>query len=698
MRYYYLTASIITLIVLSACAEGPGNEVEAVSTPELSTSQSSQSEPLQQDRAAMQKRPLTKITNISDSGFAALSKRYEGLDPRDISQAEIDEMISLQKEQSQFSQAYQEQLKVWYNQDPAIRGQQPKMVQSPRALEINERMQVLNGKFYIASSRKRYKELDPKDISEAEIDELVTLQQEQYLIGQEFQKEIMAWHAQDPSIRGTQPQMPSSPRSEEINERLQELNSRVQIATLRKQYENLDPQVISKDEVEELIALQQEQMKVGSERQKTMQAWYKQDPATRGAQPEITMPPVNPRLQELQSKIRSANQIKAIKERTQKLSATHNVSLSDSEINQLTELEIEKQKLQNDISKVFMEAQKKGQPISAENYQASIMNAVPKHVIQRMFEVDQQIKAIKAPLESVEKADRIRKNLTQLSEQSGLPILSNEIEEAIALNAEKDRIQNKAQTDAYNKWVTEGTPLSNVRPLPNDADYARLKEIDARLKEIRAPLNEAKNAALEANNPALRQRRLEQEKRQKWTEDWQDKKQSGEIPWDAPMHSPTYAEVQDQVKDYRTKLKARADKAGYTVSEANLDRLDALNEEMVDIRKKVYDTEVDGTAMVTQGYGKSPSFALTSDMYKVRLIETKRREILTDLSKAEASQFSSAQNRESQIGTQPYAYGLAHTAGGSAEMLIESFRKRDIEVSQSEADDLLAFERAMQDK
>ena len=107
------------------------------------------------------------------------------------------------------------------------------------------------------------------------------------------------------------------------------------------------------------------------------------------------------------------------------------------------------------------------------------------------------------------------------------------------------------------------------------------------------------------------------------------------------MHSPTYAEVQDQVKDYRAKLKARADKAGYTVSEANLDRLDALNEEMVDIRKKVYDTEVDGTAMVTQGYGKSPSFALTSDMYKVRLIETKRREILADLSKAEGSQFSS---------------------------------------------------------
>ena len=180
MRYYYLTASIITLMVLSACAEGPGNEVEAVSTPELSTSESSQSEPRQQDSAAMQKRPLTKITNIGDSGFAAFSKRYEGLDPRDISQAEIDEMISLQKEQSQFSQAYQEQLSAWYNQDPAIMGQQPRMVQSQRALEINERMQVLNGKFYIASSRKRYKELDPKDISEAEIDELVTLQPVSY--------------------------------------------------------------------------------------------------------------------------------------------------------------------------------------------------------------------------------------------------------------------------------------------------------------------------------------------------------------------------------------------------------------------------------------------------------------------------------------------------------------------------------------
>jgi len=720
MRSYYLTTLFFTAIMLSACGEGPQNDAGTVSTPERSstkssTSQTSKSEtfntvspkPLSehQDSARIQKRSLSGITTIDDSRF---NERFKGLDSRDITQAEIDELIELQEEQSKISQEFQKEMSAWFAQDPVIRGEQPQMIQSPRTQELNARLQDLNIKAHIANQRKRYKNLDPKYISEAEIEEMLALQKEQSKISQAYQKQMRAWYSQDANIRGAQPQMIQSPRAQEMGERLQELNTKIQLANIRKQYENLDPKTISKEEIEELITLQQAQMKSNLEGQKKYTAWNTQDPATRGAPPEINrshMLEVNSRLQELQMKVRSANQVKYLKERMKKLSATHNVSLSDSEIEQLTQLEIEKQKFQNDMVKVFMGAQNAGQPISAESSQTSIMNAIPKHVIQRMFQVDQQIKAIKAPLESLEKADRIRKSMIQLSKQSGVAILSNEIEEAIALNAEKDRIQNRTQTEAYNTWLTQGGPLNTQQPLPNDADYARLKEIDARIKAISAPMNDAKNAALEAKNPALRQHRLEQEKQRKWTQDWQDKKQSGVIPRDAIMQSPTYAQVQDQVKDYAAKLKTRADKVGYNVSAFDVERLEALNEEMVDIRKKVYDTEVDGTSMIKLENGrKALSFALTADMYKVRLIAQKQQEILADLSKAEASQFPARQNIGRQIGTQPYPYygyeaiRRADGKGASAESFIESFRMRGIDVSQSEADELIAFERALEGK
>jgi len=703
MRYYYLTASIMTAILLSACAEGPQNEVGTISTPELSTSET---EP-QKNTVVQTRSATTGITNIDGRQPAGLSKRFEGLDPKDISRAEIDELIELQEEQKQISQAFKKDLQTWYQQDPALRGQQPQMVSSPRLEEVNERLQDLNTKVHIANQRKRYKDLDPKYVSEAEIEELIALQKEQYQINLEYQKEMKAGHQQGTAFRGAQSYINQSPRAMEINERLQELTNKVHIANLRKRYEKLDSNVISKEEVEELIALQQEQMKFYADNQKEMQAWSIQNPNTKGAQPGINHPrmlEVNIRMQELQGKIRSANQIKSLRERMQKLSITHNVALSDSEIEQLTQLETEKQKTQNKLSMAFMEAQKNGQPFN----QASIINAVPKHVLQSMYEVDQRIKAIRAPLDMAEKAERIRKNMTQLSEQSGVPVLSNEIEEAIALNAEKDRIQTRAQTEAYNKWMSEGGSITNAQyPLPNDADYARLKEIEARIKAISAPMNEAKNAALEANNPALRQHRLEREKRQKWTEDWQDRKQAGEIPPNAQMNSPSYAELQDRVKNYRSKLKTRADQAGYSVSEADVTRLEALNEEMVAIRKKVYNMEIDGTSMALHENGSmTPSFALTSGMRKIQMITQKQQEILADLSKAEASQFSAGQYGGGQIGTQRYDHGIevmrARTGsfgqGVGAEFFIESFRKRGVEISPSEADELLAFERALKDK
>ena len=163
------------------------------------------------------------------------------------------------------------------------------------------------------------------------------------------------------------------------------------------------------------------------------------------------------------------------------------------------------------------------------------------------------------------------------------------------------------------------------------------------------------------------------------------------------------------MKDYGTKLKTRADKVGYNVLDADLKRLESLNEDMLAIRKKLYDMEADGSAMVASGRGgKSPTFALTSGLNKIRMIEQKQREILAGLWEAETSALvTSNQNSASEIGTQqfnhrdfPQSYGhearrLAEQRSG-AEALIESFRGRGIEVSQQEADELLAFELAIE--
>ena len=102
---------------------------------------------------------------------------------------------------------------------------------------------------------------------------------------------------------------------------------------------------------------------------------------------------------------------------------------------------------------------------------------------------NQRIEAIEAPFEAAEKADKIREEMAKLSETSGVPISIGEIEETIALNAEKDKIQKRNRLEAERKWRLEGGPLSAVqKPLLNAEDDVHLKEIEARLKAIYPPL------------------------------------------------------------------------------------------------------------------------------------------------------------------------------------------------------------------
>lgn len=212
---------------------------------------------------------------------------------------------------------------------------------------------------------------------------------------------------------------------------------------------------------------------------------------------------------ELQNKVRTANERRATNgvqretDRIKQLSQTHNIPILDNEVSELIELHEEKKKLQGDMQQALMKALisadgqvdkemltglTRGGQISGE-----VIDKFPKDILLRMSEISERVEAIEAPFQAAEKADNIRKQMAELSETSGVPILSSEIEETIALNAEKDRILKRTQMEAKRTWQAEGGPLSTARsPVPNAEDAARLKLIDVRLEEIYAPLNGTK--------------------------------------------------------------------------------------------------------------------------------------------------------------------------------------------------------------
>jgi len=322
MRHYYQVTAILTALLLNACSDVSQNDVTAPTAQEPISTQA------QSDVVTLKTvEPLPVVMDLTDT--SAMTARYRGLDAKDISQAEIDELIAIQAAQAKASQAYQAEIEAWSAQDASRRGPQPIFNGELLSQTESERLAVLNGKLQIAEMRKRYNSLDPKDISKAEIEELITLQKAQMETNRALQKEQRAWFEQDASRRGPQPQWPNVQPSE----RLLELSNKVQVAEIRKRYENFDSNVLSKAEVEEMISLQQDQQRKMLAYQREIQAWMKQDPATRGPQPNMNpatyMNGENPRLQALQSKVRGAEQTKRFADRVERLRKTHNLSISD---------------------------------------------------------------------------------------------------------------------------------------------------------------------------------------------------------------------------------------------------------------------------------------------------------------------------------------------------------------------------------
>jgi len=407
MRDYTVTASLIMILFLWSCSEIP--QSDGSSNPSLDTTSASTT-PVQQDTRNIK----TTVSPQALSLIAApawLAERLKGLDPRDISQAEIDELIALDKEQEEILQAFKKQQQAWAHQDPASRGPQP------------------------------------------ELKELVH------------------------------------------TDRIEELDSKVQIASIRKAVGNIDTKVLSKTDAEEYITLKQAQIRQSLENQKRFSAWSKQAPLTRGPIPETV--PDNPRLQELQTKVSTAYGVQQELDRIEILSKTHNIPILDSEMSELIQLHAEEQKLQSKIQLVIMNALTSGQldvtALDGGQLSDEGVKKLPKDLLLRMSEVNARIETIEAPFNAADKADKIREDMAKLNETSGVSISFADIEETVVLNAEKDKILNRIQLESSRKWRAEGGPVTDVQnPLPNAEDDARLKIIEARLKEISAPMIEAK--------------------------------------------------------------------------------------------------------------------------------------------------------------------------------------------------------------
>jgi len=186
-------------------------------------------------------------------------------------------------------------------------------------------------------------------------------------------------------------------------------------------------------------------------------------------------------------------------DRIERLSKTHNIPILDNELSELVQLRAEEKKLQSEMQVALMKMIISGEINPAAllggggQLSDKMIDKFPKDILLSMSKVSQRIEAIEAPFEAAEKADKIREVMAKLSETSGRPISFGEIEETIALSAEKDKIQKRIGLESERQWRLEDGPLSAVqKPLPNEEDDVRLKEIEARLKAIYAPMTETK--------------------------------------------------------------------------------------------------------------------------------------------------------------------------------------------------------------
>jgi len=450
--------------------------------------------------------------------------------------------------------------------------------------------------------------------------------------------------------------------------------------------------------------LQKKQSEISHAYQKKHQRWRKQDPATRGVPPQMGTQfaiTTSKRYRQLNDKVKAAQNFQATRVNLRTLSEIHNIPFSDSEIEAVVELEREKQIIMSDYRNAMMEFSKNRRDSGALTNLADR----PQMDQTRLSELDRRIKAIKGKLDAAVTAARARTELTRLSKQYNVPILVNEIDELMALMAEKESLEMRFNTDFLTPWLNAGGLNSGPQPLMNNTDYERIKAIDARIKAIRSPIMTAKQVEREAQNPQLKAYRLQKERQEREQQDWKDLQQAGEVAPGATQTSPSYNQIKEYLTDYRGKLQARADEMGFQVSEADFERLEALNAKILDLRKSVYEMEKTGKTMVANADGSaSQSFALMAEMMKMSLIVQKQQQILTPLVEGRnQAGVAGAYARYASGGNMLLeAQLMPARQTPSIQQMVDQWtttaRSQGREISQSEIDDLFAFERSLESK
>jgi len=287
-------------------------------------------------------------------------------------------------------------------------------------------------------------------------------------------------------------------------------------------------------------------------------------------------------------------------------------------------------------------------------------------------------------LDAAAGAAKIRQEMIGLSAQYNIPILDNEIEELIALTAEKNRIDTRFQDDVYKPWIDGARKDGVPPPLMNRADYERVKVIEEQ----------------EANKPSLKAARLRKELNEKRSREIKDQQQAGELPSGSPTVSPSYKEVEGFVRAFPSQLDARADKVGYNIPSSDLKRLEAFNQDLLDIRKEVFAMEKTGTTMVTNKDGSaSPSFAMMSRMYQMGLVIGKQQDILEPLFAAEKAQGITIKHEVGVLsGARQNNKQPVPTAQEFIDNWIAVYKRFNREIPRSDIDRLLEFERALENR
>jgi len=361
----------------------------------------------------------------------------------------------------------------------------------------------------LAELPEHYQGLDPTIISRAEINELIALEQEkvdwsfkQVESYQNYENQFEAWEKQNPSTRGPQPEAPHWPREEDVNSRLDVLREKLNTAQNRKRYTGLGPSIISKSEIDELIAYEQKQEELRAAKFNAIEDWNYEDPATRGEKPEYTYEETfgsDPDMLALQLNVRQAEESNRFSARIIELGKAHNIPLLDSDLAEITALNIESSQFQTEMMLAMTKAATKSEAAGEEFSEDVFLNTIPREKFHKIVKVQERLDELTYPFDAAEKADEVRNQLKHLSEEFGITIPSRDVEEAVNLNAEKDKILKRVEMEGFSKQLdSENLLLVSFVPQAEGADKERLEEIEARLIEISEPIETARTEQLKA--------------------------------------------------------------------------------------------------------------------------------------------------------------------------------------------------------